>query len=408
MQLLQSELSDIPEGRLKALAMRIVPKELYKTDISDLQDKLAAANRALESKMTLRQRSDLSNDQATPGRASRLSTPDSPAGGATGRSSITKWDIPTLEDEMRQMLRDKDSVILRKDEEYAKLKDILDETTQEYQDTLELNSKYLDIIRQLNHMQVQMMATPRQQQELTVLEEQLAQSQAKIKELELELNTVASEQDEKQKELDKLQRRERKYKETLNLSADADEEMIQTRILEIVESGSMSTTELQKIKTELAKMKQSKAVVEDRLNILMREKEKIEFHMRQQNLTLKKMYRRRDARDTIETAHSMLTANVGPRISAELRLPAIDRSLNLEIMNKTTSRYCMFCRSEYQPHKPQVCRVHFRALRGGKWTCCKDENHRSAGCLQLPHFYIEITVDKKIFLTDGARYMDIT
>ena len=257
-------------------------------------------------------------------------------------------------------------------------------------------------------LQVQMMATPRQQQELKALEEQLEQSQAKVKELESELSTVASEQDEKQKELDKLQRRERKYKETLNLSADADEEQIQARILEIVENGTMSRTELQKIKTELTKMRQSKVAVEERLNVLMREKEKIEFHMRQQNLTLKKMYRRRDARDTIEAAHSMLTANVGPRVSAELRLPSIDRSFSMEATNKTMSRYCMFCRSEYQPQKPQVCRVHFRALRGGKWTCCKDENHRSAGCMQLPHFYIEITVDKKIFLTDGARYMDIT
>ena len=170
----------------------------------------------------------------------------------------------------------------------------------------------------------------------------------------------------------------------------------------------MTRTELQQIKTELGKTKQSKAAVEDRLNILMREKEKIEFHMRQQNLTIKKMYRRRDARDTIEAAHSMLTANVGPRVSAELRLPSIDRSLTSDATNKTVSRYCMFCRVEYQPLKPQVCRVHFRALRGGRWTCCKDENHRSAGCLQLPHFYIEITVDKKVLLTDGARYMDIT
>ena len=120
------------------------------------------------------------------------------------------------------------------------------------------------------------------------------------------------------------------------------------------------------------------------------------------------LYWWRDARDTIEAAHSMLTANVGPRVSAELRLPSIDRSLTSDATNKTVSRYCMFCRVEYQPLKPQVCRVHFRALRGGRWTCCKDENHRSAGCLQLPHFYIEITVDKKVLLTDGARYMDIT
>ena len=83
-----------------------------------------------------------------------MSTPDSPVGGATNRSGAAKWDIPTLDEELRQMLRDKDMVIQRKDEEYMKLREILDETQTEYQDMLELNSKYLDIIRQLNHMQV--------------------------------------------------------------------------------------------------------------------------------------------------------------------------------------------------------------------------------------------------------------
>ena len=75
-------------------------------------------------------------------------------GGATNRSGTAKWDIPKLDEELRQMLRDKDMVIQRKDEEYLKLREILDETQTEYQDMLELNSKYLDIIRQLNHMQV--------------------------------------------------------------------------------------------------------------------------------------------------------------------------------------------------------------------------------------------------------------
>ena len=154
MQLLQTELPDIPEAKLKTLAMLIVPRSVHQTDLTDLQNKLDTANRALEAKMALRQHSDLSSDLATPGRTSRLSTPDSPAGGATSRMSVAKWDVPSLEDEMRQMLREKDSVIVRKDEEYGKLKEILDETQQEYQDTLELNSKYLDIIRQLNHMQV--------------------------------------------------------------------------------------------------------------------------------------------------------------------------------------------------------------------------------------------------------------
>ena len=110
----------------------------------------------------------------------------------------------------------------------------------------------------------------------------------------------------------------------------------------------------------------------------------------------------------------MLPGYSQDNIKVDLRLPAISRAdsqLALSARGRTKGghMYCMFCRQEFIPMKSQVtCRVHFRPLRGGKWTCCKDDSHRSAGCLQVAHFYIEISVDKKIFLTDGQRYMELT
>ena len=58
----------------------------------------------------------------------------------------------------------------------------------------------------------------------------------------------------------------------------------------------MTERELRKIESELMRTRQSKAAIEERLMSLSREKEKVEFHVRQQSLTIKKMYRMRMAR----------------------------------------------------------------------------------------------------------------
>ena len=140
--------------------------------------------------------------------------------------------------------------------------------------------------------------------------------------------------------------------------------------------------------------------------------------MRQQDLAIKKLNRMRVATEALKKAENTLQSGSDKIAAQLLRLPALDhngRALE-NAPNRTGAsghraimqQYCVFCRQEFQPLKGLSCRVHFRPIRRGKWSCCEDECHRSAGCIQLPHFYIEITVDRKIFITDGARYMELT
>ena len=245
------------------------------------------------------------------------------------------------------------------------------------------------------------------------LEGQIEAAKQRIEELQLECGSITDKMNSKQTELEKALRRERKYKEMLGLDMEADEVAVMERIQKLMEDGKMQKSEVDKIRKELTRAKSSRVTLEERVSSLGREKEKVEFHMRQQDLTIKKMNRQRTANEVIQKSQFMMNlAGNDPRTSTQLKLPSIERppssiSLSSSKSNKA-SQFCMFCRAEFTPLKSQTCRAHFRPIRGGKWTCCKDDCHRSAGCLQLPHFYVEITVDKKIFLTDGARYMELT
>ena len=127
------------------------------------------------------------------------------------------------------------------------------------------------------------------------------------------------------------------------------------------------------------------------------------------------MGRMKSSSSVLVQAQKMLSSQLGEGSVNYIKLPAMDHpSVQFRIQSarslKATAgyQYCMFCRQEFQQSKSRGCRTHFRPIRNGKWLCCKDDCHRGAGCLQVPHFYIEISVDKKVLLTDGARYMQIT
>ena len=377
--------------------------EVYQDDVSNMQDKINA----------LSQRTPI---------GTRPKTPMTPRGSESScrRSQTPKIDLNSLSEEKDSLLRQKDIIIQRKDEEYNKLKKILSDTQNDFQGILELNTQYLSIISQMNAMQLQTAVTPREMpqpvsEEVIKLEQKLEQTTAKVDELNNELTSLNGELCRKELEVEKLQNKDRKYKRMLGLNPDEnDENAIENQIKKLLKSGKMQRKELDQIQKELQKIYMSKTDLEDRVNVLIREKEKVEFHMRQQEMTVKRMKRQKVAVETFHAAQNVMVAKIIGDNPAKFTLPEIERPMSQmssrtkSAKSKVNTQYCMFCRFEYQPLKNPVCRVHFRPIRNGKWICCKDDCHRSAGCLQVPHFYIEITFDRKIFLTDGARYLELT
>ena len=414
----------VPQKTIHEVGTVLMPKEVYQDDIRCYQEKVEYLERQLQqSKLYMPPRREetqtsLSCDSSGSGSERAGSANGDHIIKATfhGRDVVPNWDIPTKEEDLEILLREKDEIIKRKDEEYGKLRKILDDTQKDLQGVLDLNTQYLGIISQLN--QLQGIGPPvhvnEKSTEIVELEGKLDESRARVEHLRRELINKDDELHLKERELDKAQKKERKYKEMLGLNDDADDVTVHSTIRRLMEEGKMHRDELMKISKDLKQSMVQRAKLEDVVTSLTRDKEKIEFHMRQQDLAIKKMNRIRSSQDAIKKAEtSIATAN--EKMSAQLlKLPAIERAgsqLGLASTNKvrgSTQQYCMFCRQEFAPLKGLTCRVHFRPIRRGKWSCCEDECHRSAGCMQVPHFYIEVTVDRKIFITDGARYMELT
>ena len=411
--------TSVNQRTMRDLAINLVLKEIYQDDVTELRDKLTRLQKALRTKSSSSMETDSGHSTPIPRPISSDADKVSPLKSAGSRSrSSPVWNLPSSMDDLKTILKDKDDILRRKDDDYEKLKVVLEDTQRDMQEILDLNSQYLTIISQLNQMQMAAAATPRvsgtNSEDIEKLVGDLEEAQAKVSKLELDLMHVESDLANKESDLDRLERRQHKYIDMLGLDHTADEDDIQSQIQKIVDQGEMDKKEARKIQKELDTVRNSLNATEHQLCVLSKEKDKISFHMRQQEMTIKKINRMKAGKDVIQHSEQMLKSHGhDPRTAAQLRLPAIERpgtSLSLA-SNKATRaghQYCMFCRAEFQLSKAQPCRVHFRPIRGGRWTCCRDENHRSAGCLQLTHLYVEITVDKKVFITDGARYLELT
>jgi len=420
---LKSFISKTPlnQQTINDLACNLLLRQTHRDEIKQLQDQIASAQTtigmSLRSNSTHSTSSDTGSDRSTSTSTSTRQTSTMANNGRPDRStggSTDEWMVTGRAHELEMIIKQKDDIIRRREEEYDKLKKIMTDMQDDLQSVLDLNNQYLGIIGQMNQMQMHQMPTPRMQDKDTAMlemERKLEETHSQMEQLEGEIAKINTELQSKEDDLDVVQQREKRYKEKLGLLPDATEEEVDRKIDTILEEGSMRKQEVDRIQRELKKVVANRQVLQEKLTTLTREKDKVEFHMRQQELTMKKMKRMRVASNVLQNADRLLAEY--DHSTQAIRLPTIQRppsQLSLATSRTATGslhQYCVFCRTEYQPMKAHTCRIHFRPIRSGQWTCCKDDCHRSAGCLQVPHFYIEITVDKKVFLTDGARYMEL-
>ena len=407
-------------------------REVHRDEVAGLADKVAHLQKSLRAKIKANA-AGRSTDSLVPpsppsdGRTSVMSLsvvpplsldrPGSSAAGGSGGNSgrVPTWDVPTQADQMADIVKEKDSIIRRKDEEYTQLRKVLQDTQNDLQGVLDLNAQYLGIISHYNQLQLSVHHASQAMPTKSVaeLKHKLDEAETKVIELTSELDTVNNELADREKELLKLEAKQSKYRELLGVAQNADDAEVEECIQRLLADGSTQHHEIEKMRQDMAKVSSSRAQLAERVTTLGREKEKIEFHLRQQELTIKKIKRHHTAKEAIHQAVEYIQAQTGDdRIASQIKLPSIERigsQIGLAAKsNRTNQQFCVFCRAEYLPLKSQVCRIHFRPIRSGKWTCCRDDCHRSPGCLQVPHFYIEITVDRKVFITDGGRYMELT
>ncbi|ELU04896.1 hypothetical protein CAPTEDRAFT_218786 [Capitella teleta] len=339
------------------------------------------------------------------GNVKSVSRSTSQASDASGRFSP--------DDELREIIKQKDQTIKRHGQEYEHLKSIMEKCQADNESLQELNRHYLRIISQLDDMQRNETSNQAESSssEYAEIEEKLEAAEAQVVQLEKDLEEANEWLIETQEELDEVLARERKVKVKLGLTEDASERKVNQRIRELCDGGSGQKRELESLRKELAQVKINRNRLEDKVTSLSREKEQVEFHMRQQDLFIKKLVRMKNAKETIDSA----SARIGCRLRSAAQISTISLSsldvdksqLKLKTKGDAAQQYCVLCRKDIN-HLHSVCWFHFRALRNGKWQCCRDECFHSAGCLRASHFYIEFSADKQVFLTNGKQYLPLT
>ena len=230
-----------------------------------------------------------------------------------------------------------------------------------------------------------------------------------MKELESDLAYVLSEQKEAQKELGSLLLQEAKYREKLSLGEDATTEEIEARINEMLETEMKSAEEIEDMKKEFKKMENEMHTLRNKITKLRREQEQTGFHLRQEKQALRKVLRNGNAKAIFRRVNQMLPKNSLQSASDKKprKLPPIDQSKHLDAQDQQTRHYCVFCRRVYEPQASHGCRIHYRAFEDDKWTCCNNKTRNCAGCLPLPHVYIETTASNQVLLITGNRFFSI-
>ena len=274
----------------------------------------------------------------------------SPGGSDSPLSPSPKWDVPTQIEELRFLLTQKDKIMDKKDDDYTKLKKILSDTQNDLQSVLDLNSHYLEIISQFTKTQQNNNATQRTNlssaEEDRDLEQELEDSEKCITELQGELAEIQEDLGQKEVELVGVLERENHYKTILGLRAEATSREVEKRIRKIVDEGSMQKREIDKVKKELRKVMHSKASLEEKIDTLNRQKETMDFHKRQQELTMKKMSRLKQKAPVTHSAKKALQVALSTTEVSNLELPASDKpAMHLRLPQTLTyhrmTQYCM-------------------------------------------------------------------
>ena len=127
------------------LVNNLILREIHDEKVRDLKEALREANK--------HGRGDVGPPMVEQGAHPAISPPPQAREGSPESSPSPKWDIPTQLEEMRFVLIQKDKIMEKKDDDYAKLKKILADTQNDLQSVLDLNSHYLEIISQFTKVQ---------------------------------------------------------------------------------------------------------------------------------------------------------------------------------------------------------------------------------------------------------------
>ena len=277
----------------------------------------------------------------------------------------------------------------------------------EYQQVVQLNNEYAQVIAKLNGSFARRDASNQPGLRETKGDEKdlpnlviASQDECKkeIKEIQSNNATIVQKLNDKETELKALNEKTKRLYKSVGIEENATDALV----IQKLEQLTKTEVEMTAKQKDLFKLASDKMRLEAEVNQLMREKERNAFKLNQK-IALEKV------------SENVKKINMEQIVT---KLKEIEMSYNNGTVNtiadsslpQTSAKefrkflYCIFCRTDYQPTRGTLwCRIHYGPFRDGKFTCCGDPLHRGDGCLRINHHFINKDKDNAYYITDAVN-----
>lgn len=316
------------------------------------------------------------------------------------------------------------------DEDYTKLMNNLTEVQDNADYWADMSQRYVEInatqAEKIKELQTripgeQSLSSRRDKlNESADLQGKLEQSEFKVKQTEVGLHEAIQKLKSAQDELELSIKQENRLKDQLGLHHGATEKQVRERVRVLKENDETKRQELNSVYQDLRKVQQHNVRLKGDVSILCREKERVEFELRQLNSRFQRLQSQRNpvTREFARQHEERRKGNPSSRGDVkpsliDLRFPPppehpnVRTGLSLPPLNSVKKHhnmdYCFLCRRDVDTGTTSACKNHYRSLRDGRWACCGDDRHTQAGCLSLKHVFLYRDASNVIFLTTDNK-----
>ena len=155
-------------------------------------------------------------------------------------------------------------------------------------------------------------------------------------------------------------------KEKLGLDPDASDIKVEEKVREMRAAERMNQAELKKLQRALREEQKLRSNIKDTVRVTKREKETLEFDLRQQTTTMRSLQRQlvRSQGGNQPPQEGLHTVNVNFSMKNPSRCIASTAGKTASDGEQTyRRRYCLICRTEFRTRIEDVrCRTHYRPV----------------------------------------------
>lgn len=335
--------------------------------------------------------------------------------------------------ELEAMVARNEETELKHRKEYDNLNEMLNHAYDELEDSKDKCYLYRSMVHQLTdnlsqneqnrasaevkrQLQEQEQDTFNMQDEFRI-EQTMEQTKDALEEVSQQLKSA-------EVELQELVNNENHLKKELNLPHTASDKQVRDKVQQLMRTETGRIHEVNRISRELRNVRQQKKQLGERVKVLEREKQNLEFQYRQTKHSYHRVAKEKRHVPAIIPQQRNLESNpTHVKSSARTRQMAQHKPSDLSNVKTAATQlssskpplvslhssfsfgdplYCLLCHREFDIDREPTCTNHYRAFRSGRWGCCDKGRGSEQGCVSLPHLYLLWFDEGKLFLTTNG------